>query len=51
MTHQQIKNKISELEQWLQFNHSHPNRTIVEQDLRKLKEQLNTQPTDEFRGN
>jgi len=32
------KDKISELEQWLQDNPDHPNRTTIETDLRKLKE-------------
>lgn len=39
MTAQQIANKISELEQWLQDNPNHVNRTIIESDLRKLKQQ------------
>jgi hypothetical protein len=38
MTPQQTKNKIAELEQWLQDNPNHPNRTIIETDLRKLTE-------------
>lgn len=39
MTPQQLKNKIEELEFWLQNNPSHPNRTTIETDLRKLIEQ------------
>lgn len=38
MTPQQKKNKIAELEQWLIDNPNHENRTIIETDLRKLKE-------------
>ncbi|MBF2710082.1 hypothetical protein [Flavobacterium soyangense] len=38
MTPQQQKNKIAELEQWLRDNPSHENRTVIETDLRKLKE-------------
>jgi len=40
MTPQQIKNKIRELEYWLEHNHNHPNRTLIETDLRKLRENL-----------
>lgn len=40
MTLQQIKNKIKELEYWLEHNHSHPNRTTIESDLRRLREEL-----------
>lgn len=36
MTNQ--KTKIAELEKWLQNNPDHPNRTTIETDLRKLKE-------------
>ena len=41
MTKQQLKNKISELEQWL-FDNSpeHEARPQIEADLRKAKEQL-----------
>jgi hypothetical protein len=40
MTPQHRKNKIAELEQWLQDNPSHhPNRSLIEADLRKLKEE------------
>ena len=39
MTPQHRKNKIAELEQWLRDNPNHANRTIIETDLRKLKEQ------------
>lgn len=39
MTPQQTKNKIAELEQWLRDNPSHPNRTTIETDLRRLNEQ------------
>lgn len=38
MTPQQRSNKIQELEQWLRDNPNHENRTIIESDLRKLKE-------------
>jgi hypothetical protein len=38
MTRQQRINKISELEQWLIDNPEHPNRTLIETDLRKIKE-------------
>lgn len=37
MTTQQIKNKIAELEQWLQDNPNHTNRTLIETDLRNLR--------------
>ncbi len=40
MTPQQIKNKIQELEHWLEYNHSHPNRTTIEGDLRRLRDEL-----------
>jgi hypothetical protein len=39
MTPQHRKNKIAELEQWLRDNPNHANRTIIETDLRKLKDQ------------
>lgn len=39
MTPQQRSNKIAELEQWLRDNPNHENRTIIESDLRKLKEE------------
>lgn len=39
MTPQQRKNKIAELEQWLRDNPNHVNRTTIETDLRKLKDQ------------
>jgi hypothetical protein len=39
MTPQHRKNKITELEQWLRDNPNHANRTIIETDLRKLKEE------------
>jgi hypothetical protein len=38
MTKQQRRNKITELEQWLHDNPGHPNRTMIETDLRKVKE-------------
>ncbi len=41
MTPQQIQNKIADLEQWLRDNPNHENRTTIETDLRKLKEQTN----------
>jgi hypothetical protein len=39
MTPQQQANKIAELEQWLRDNPNHDNRTIIEKDLRKLREE------------
>jgi hypothetical protein len=39
MTPQHRKNKISELEQWLMDNPNHANRTMIETDLRRLKEE------------
>lgn len=39
MTPQQRANKIAELEDWLRDNPNHPDRTIVEADLRKLKDE------------
>lgn len=38
MTPQQRHNKIAELEQWLRDNPNHANRTTIETDLRKLRE-------------
>jgi outer membrane PBP1 activator LpoA protein len=46
MTPQQQKNKISELEQWLQDNPNHPSRTIIETDLRRIKEQPQERPIE-----
>jgi hypothetical protein len=43
MTPQQRINKIAELEQWLIDNPNHTNRTIIETDLRKLKEKIQSQ--------
>ena len=41
MSKQQLKNKISELEQWLRENSSeHEARPNIEADLRKAKEEL-----------
>ena len=41
MTKQQLKNKISDLEQWLTDNSpEHEARPQIEADLRKAKEQL-----------
>lgn len=41
MSKQQLKNKISELEQWLKENASeHEARPHIEADLRKAKEEL-----------
>jgi hypothetical protein len=39
MRPQQLQNKIAELELWLRDNPNHQNRTLIETDLRKLKEQ------------
>lgn len=38
MSPEKIK-KIAELEQWLKDNPNHPDRTTVEADLRKLKQE------------
>lgn len=38
MTSQHRSNKIAELQQWLQDNPNHENRTMIETDLRKLTE-------------
>lgn len=46
MTLQQITNKIAELELWLMENPNNENRTMIEQDLRKLKEQLPAVPIE-----
>ncbi len=46
MTKQQIKNKISDLEQWLTDNPNHSNRTLIETDLRRLKDQLQNYKDD-----
>ncbi len=35
----QTPNKIAELEQWLRDNPDHPNRTTIEADLRKLRQE------------
>lgn len=47
MTPQQHANKIAELEQWLRDNPNHDNRTIIEMDLRKLREQVASRPHEE----
>jgi len=39
MTSQQRKNKIAELSQWLTDNPNHPNRTVIQADLRRLTDQ------------
>lgn len=53
MTPQQQANKIAELEQWLRDNPNHDNRTIIEKDLRKLREEASSrtyeQDTFDFR--
>lgn len=51
MTPTQKENKIKELEYWLEHNHNHPNRTTIEGDLRKLREELLKDETDAPRGN
>lgn len=38
MTAQQITNKIATLEQWLRDNPNHANRSLIEKDLRELKQ-------------
>jgi hypothetical protein len=40
MTKQQLKNKIKDLEFWLENNLGHPDRTTIETDLRNLRTQL-----------
>ena len=34
-----LSQRITELEEWLKYNHDNPLRTCVETDLRNLKEQ------------
>ena len=51
MTPKQIENKIRELEYWLEHNHNHPNRTTIEGDLRKIREELLKNETDASGGN
>lgn len=46
MTPKQRANKIAELEQWLRDNPNHDNRTVIETDLRKLKEEQFTRPIE-----
>jgi hypothetical protein len=40
MTEQQLRNKIGELEYWLEHNHNHVDRSAILSDIRKLREQL-----------
>jgi hypothetical protein len=47
MTPQQTKNNIAELEFWLEHNPNHSDRTTIETDLRKLKEQQQPQTTEQ----
>jgi hypothetical protein len=46
MTPQHRSNKIAELEQWLRDNPNHDNRTVIETDLRKIKEQEDSWPVE-----
>lgn len=46
MTPQQRHNKIAQLEQWLQDNPNHENRTTIETDLRKLRDEWGSQPIE-----
>ena len=39
-TKTQLQNKKKELEFWLQHNPNHPNRTIIENDLREINHEL-----------
>lgn len=48
MTPQQRSNKIADLEQWLRDNPNHENRTMIETDLRKLKEESRPFERDTF---
>lgn len=40
MTPTQLKNKIEDLQWWLQNNPNHPNRVLIEGDLRKFQREL-----------
>lgn len=40
MTKQQLLTKINELEHWLEEFQNHPERSLIEKDLRELKQQL-----------
>lgn len=46
MTPQQRHNKIATLEQWLQDNPNHPDRVRIETDLRKLRDEWESQPIE-----
>lgn len=48
MTPQQRTNKIAQLKEWLRDNPNHPDRTTVETDLRKLKEESRPIERDTF---
>lgn len=47
----QIETKTNELELWLKVNPNHPNRTIIESDLRHLRSQLKHQDEEEVTTN
>lgn len=42
MTAIQLTQKLRELEEWLKYNGSHPNYTLILQDKQKLEKQLKT---------
>jgi len=46
MTPEERKNKIAMLEQWLQENPNSEPRTVIETDLRKLKEEQIDRPIE-----
>lgn len=46
MTPQQRLNKIAQLEQWLQDNPNHADRVRIEADLRKLRDEWESQPIE-----
>ncbi len=47
-TKTELEAKINDLEVWLFYNVNHPNRTIIESDLRNLKNQLDNKEYDEL---
>lgn len=47
MTDQPSK-RIADLERWLEANPNHPDRTTIESDLRKLRDQERTYERDTF---
>lgn len=51
MTPKQIDNKIDTLKFWLQANPNHPDRNVVQADLRKLTDQKVNSKANALRTN